>query len=164
MRTVKVTARDVENAALIAEIIGAYEEAFSKDADGAETTLSCLDSNGHCPTCRCDFDQCGHWHVCACIGEALGASKNAERLYLCTSNTIDDLRSDLPEGVKITDAAGKEWIDALVDGTSRFDRELLNSTLEAAAVLREGLLPPGFVLTAKRSQRSRSKKQQKERR
>ena len=149
----KVTRQDIKDAILVADILGGYAEAFP-DGD-ADHDLCCLVNFEHCPTCTCE-SECHCMGAWECVSAALGASAEAEALYLRVTNEIDDL---FPPERETSYPETRAWIASLVDETSRFDRGLLRPDLETAALLRDGLLPPGVVLvkprkTARKGRRS----------
>lgn len=148
----KVTRLDVEHAILIAEILGGYHEAFPQGDDNVD--LCCLvnfvprDAH-HCATCTCKSDKCAQCEhrngSYECVVGALGASSEAQELYLLTYVAI----VDLADGISYDDPeedAGTLWVASLLNGTA-LDRETLQPDLEAAALLRDGLLPPRVALT-----------------
>jgi hypothetical protein len=147
----RVTRKDVEDAILIGEILGGHDEAFHHRKEGG---VSCLVNEmsvpvreDHCPSCTCTSQErgdCGHGAVWQCITAALGASAEAEMLWMWTSNAISDLSPDARECDK-AEPKIRRWILSLASGRSR-DRAELNFDLEAAALLRDGLLLPGVVL------------------
>ena len=154
--TLRITKQDVENAILIAEIIGGYHVAFPKGDEDVD--LCCLvnfvprDAR-HCGTCTCKSDKYNHCEhrngSYECVVDALGASPEAQELYLLTYVAIID-RAD---GISYDDPeqdAGTLWVASLLDDTA-LDRETLQPDLEAAALLRDGLLPPRVTLTEGRA-------------
>lgn len=152
---IRVTRHDIENAILLGEIIGGYKEAFPEGE--AELDLRCprrvFQRNvEHCPTCSCkseDYDECEHrdgfWE---CVATAVGASPEAEMLWMHVSNIVSDLHPDTREGDKYDEEPIKSWLASLVDAFRRCDRRELNKDLEAAALLRDGLLPPDVVVVS----------------
>lgn len=160
---IKVTRKDVEDAILIGEILGGYDEAFP-DGDPYHD-LCCLVNfvqlaAEHCPTCSCksdDYTECDHQEgIWECIATAVGASHEAEMLWMHVSNIVSDLLPDTREIDKYEEPI-KSWLAALVDKSRRCDRRELNNDLEAAALLRDGLLPPDAILV----ERKRKKPAQK---
>jgi hypothetical protein len=158
---IKVTRKDIEDAIVIGEILGGFDEAFP---DGVpDRDLCCLvnfvqlDAE-HCPTCSCksdDHDECDHRDgIWECIAASIGASPEAELLWMHVSNIVSDLHPDAREIDKYGEPI-KSWLASLVDESSRCDRYELNSNLETAALLHEGLLPPDVVVVS-RKQKKRS--------
>lgn len=144
----KATRQDIKDAILIADILGGYAEAFP-DGD-ADHDLCCLVNFEHCPTCTCESEECPCMGAWQCVSDALGASAEAEALYLRVTNEIDDLFPDRAPQHEASYPETRAWIASLVDETSRFDRGLLRPDLETAALLRDGLLPPGVILVKPR--------------
>lgn len=144
----KVTRQDIKDAILVADILGGYAEAFP-DGD-AYYDLCCLVNSEHCPTCTCKSEECRHSYIWECLGEALEASLKVDALYVRISNAIDDLFPHRARERETSDPETRAWIASLVDETSRFDRGLLRPDLETAALLRDGLLPPGVILVKPR--------------
>jgi hypothetical protein len=143
----EVTRRDVKAAILIAEIVGSYDQVFPDDHN--HEGLYCLNGSSHCPTCKCDPEQCDCYDFWDCVARAIGASENAAALYLRVSNALDDLRPEVPDNAR-GDSESRKWAASFIDETSHLDRESFSPDLEAAALLQEGFLPPGFVLARDR--------------
>lgn len=155
---IKATRKDIADAILIGEILGGHDEAFP---DG-EHDLRCLKNvfqlnAGHCATCSCTseaYDECAHIDgVWECVAAAVGASPQAETLWMHVSNIVSDLHPDTREGDKFKEPL-KSWLTSLVDASRRCDRRELNKDLEAAALLRDGLLPPDVVRVFRKQKKS----------
>ena len=151
-KVTKVTSRDVEHAILIGEILGGYAEAFPDVNVHVDDDLCCRLDEAPCSTCRCVDAPCEHQYIWECVGVSLNTSQAAENLWLQTSNAILDLHPDTPDDHKGSPVI-RRWIATLVDSTSCFGDGALQPDLEAAALLRDGILPPGFVLTTSRRPR-----------
>ena len=161
---IKVTRKDIEDAILIGEILGGYDEAFPNGV--ADHDLCCLvnfvqlDAE-HCPTCSCkskDHDSCDHRDgIWECIADSIGASPEAAILWMHVSNIISDLHPDTREIDKFDETSIKNWLSSLVDKSRRGDRRKLNNDLEAAALLREGLLPPDAIVVSRKKKRKMRK-------
>jgi len=160
------TKQDVADAATIAELIGG--------ADLANAGFTCIEAQPprklhDCPDCD-HFEyaaQCEHatgeWE---CVVAAIGASRQAHDLWMETSNAFfatmgdreGDLRylqtdgttSELQEHVRLY-----AWVDSIQRGGIN-NRPLGYGELEVALLLREGHLPPGWKLVAKRASRTRA--------
>lgn len=157
----KVTRKDVEDAILLGDIIGGYDETFPNGDSWQD--LCCLPvtvKHKHCPSCTCEsneYEWCDHQHdIQRCVMAAIGASPEAEMLWLTTSLTIRDLHPGTRD-VDKSEPVFQRWLAPLVR-PGRRDHEGLNEDLEAAALLREGLLPPGVIVVAAKQEKNTASK------
>lgn len=135
-----VTRKDIEEAALLAQILG---EAEMTGAD-----FSCFTRLHDCPDCRHHSPECGHCYEWDCVADAIGASDTAIALWVHMSNVFATSKKEREE--ELADArtpAEKRrllrryaWVDSLFEGGALCDE------LEMAALLREGQLPPGWKM------------------
>lgn len=138
-----VTARDVDDAATIANIIGGMDECHELDSDlFGEVGLLCITTVhahicGHCA----HREPCSHIDFWECVADAIGASPEALALYMRITCILDASQraSELTE----LDKDEVAWLSEL--GAFEGD-EFFHSELEAAALLDEGELPPGWEL------------------
>ncbi len=132
MMTNKVTVKDLEDAIVIALIIGGLDA-----WGGDEELLKCCDSS------------CEHKHFWECIGDAIDASDSAIELYLATSNRVHEdaetwnewvdemeYESDGDERIEIEE----RWRAAAGIGNG-YDARERDCDLETAFVLVDGNLP-----------------------
>lgn len=151
----EVTKKDVAHAALIAQLIaGAYL---------ADAYLCCIEIPPRklhdCPECKHveHGEYCDHYEDWDCVASAIGATINAVHLWLSFSNAISTTTEDRDgelrkEGTKrelLEHARLYAWVDSIREGGIHHDEWHLNN-LEVAALLREGHLPPGWRLVARR--------------
>lgn len=131
MKPRTVTVKDVRDAALIGQIIGAAALA------NAPTFCVCADD-----------DHCGHALEEDCVAAAIGAAESAIWLWLAASNAIAT-----PHSERAAEIAAAKWpsqkkqlslLYAWVDDVSGAVAENAVAELTAAALLREGVLPPGW--------------------
>jgi hypothetical protein len=126
----KVTAKDVRDAALIAEIA----------AQNHIDVTACLQAF-HCETCSCEFE-CGHIDFWDCVAAAVGASAAAVDLYLRTSSVVTAfLVGELDLDGSYDDADRKASYDSLYERIAIVDDDNQTGELESAALLRDGWLP-----------------------
>ena len=133
MRVRRVTHQDVEDAALVGQIIA--------EAALAEINVACIVDDDDC---------CGHMLEEHCVAEAIGASKMAVWLWLAASNAINKpLRKraeDIAAAETPTERQHFEQLYAWVDAVSGHIAKLGMAELHAAALLRDGVLPPHWKI------------------
>lgn len=159
----QVTARDVEHAATIAQIIGEHDQ--------LDVGLpSCLPVDGlqkkhDCPSCtHFRTIECDHRNEWDCIASAIGASQAAVDLWMKFSNilhtTQEDRDLEVKDAIEHDEPARRDryyieyaWAGTLFEGCSRSLNELVadHDELEIAALLRDGHLPPGWELVKRRT-------------
>lgn len=177
MKLRRVAKKDVEDAAMIAELMGG--------ADLAGTSFCCVDNvprkRHDCPDCdhfervaECEH-QGGEWE---CVASAIGASSRALDLWMTFSNACFTTRRDrenerhylesdthrhfVQSDKRCRDVQGKiatelrdhdrlyAWVDTIRQGGIQHGRRGLGyNELEVAYLLREGYLPPGWEVVAK---------------
>jgi hypothetical protein len=138
----EVMRKDVRDAALIGQIIA--------EADLADAGVICVVDDDDC---------CGHMLAEHCIAAAVGASEAAVWLWLEASNAIASPLHERAEEIAAAETRTKRrrterlyaWVDAVVGEIA----ELGVAELHAAALLREGVLPPGWRVTAAAPWRAR---------
>jgi hypothetical protein len=160
MRLQDVTKKDIEDAALIADIIGgAYRI-------NAQASLFCIEVPSRklhdCPNCEHieHGEYCDHHEDWDCVASAIGAAYNAIHLWLAFSNALSTTRKDRDGELQYLKREGttrerKEhvklyaWVDSMRAGgfRRRHGEDLVD--LEVATLLREGYLPPGWRLVAR---------------
>lgn len=145
MKTRRVTQADVTNAAIIAQILSAKPD----------TELCCIKALRHeCPNCHCEV-ACGHRDPEECVARAIGARAVALDLFHAMEDQISDWA--------INSQGRNEWFDDMVDeGYVAYveacrafragigldgDADFVDDPIpEAAQLLADGLLPPGWRL------------------
>ena len=157
-KTREVTKKDVSDAAMIAQLIGG--------ADVAGAGFTCIERERRrlhdCPDCDHyeRVDECTHANEWDCVPAAIGASPEAVDLWMKTSNalftTAKDRKGELDylrrEGTKQEIQEHEQlyaWVDSIREGGVDHGDIGLNE-LEVASLLREGHLPPGWKLVAKK--------------
>lgn len=159
-RLEEVTKKDIEDASMLAQLIGGAEVAGAYGM-----YLCCLEIPSRklhdCPDCKHieHGTYCDHHEEWDCVASAIGASANAVHLWMSFSNaigtTVDDRGGELRYlQEKGTERERKEhkrlyaWVDSIQQGGIDHDEPGLND-LEVAVLLREGHLPPGWKVVAK---------------
>jgi hypothetical protein len=148
MKIRRVTRKDIEEAALLAQILG---EAEMTGAD-----FSCLTRLHDCPDCPHSTESCGHRYEWDCIADAIGASDMAIALWLSISNAFGTYKVEREEEIEDAQTPAQKrdveryyaWVDSF-GGDDGLDDEL-----EMAALLREGELPPGWKRVRARKESS----------
>lgn len=140
-----VTAQDIADAATIANIIGGMDECHAADASFgrfAEDALLCI-STLHSQTCEhCEHHEpCSHADFWECVAAALDATPAALALYMRLTCLLDASQRASEMGELDRDEVA--WLSEL--GAFAGD-EFFHSELEAAGLLAEQILPPGWVL------------------
>ena len=131
MKSRKVTRKDVRDAALIGQIIAG--------AELADAGTICITDDDDC---------CGHDLEEDCVAEAIGASDQAVWLWLSASNAIatplHERAEEIADAETQADKRRIERLYAWVDAMTGSIVDLGVAELHAAALLREGKLPPGW--------------------
>jgi hypothetical protein len=138
----RVTRRDIEEAALLAQILGEV------NMTGAE--FCCLIRLHDCPDCRHSIEPCGHGYEWDCIADAIGASDTAIALWLSISNAFGTSKKEREEEMEDAQTPAQKrtvvrlyaWVDSFFNGGD------IRDELEMAALLREGELPPRWKVKA----------------
>lgn len=137
----EVSRRDVRDAALVGQIIA--------EADLVDVGVICLVDDDDC---------CGHLLEEHCIAAAVGASERAVWLWLVTSNAIAAPLCERAEEITAAKTqTAKQRIKRLyawVDSVGGAIADLGVAELHAAALLRDGVLPPGWRSTSATSRRT----------
>lgn len=144
MKIRKVTRRDVRDAALVGQIIA--------EADLIRSDVTCV----------VDDDCCGHMLDEHCVAEALGASKMAVCLWVVTSNAIATPLHERAEKIAAAKTPAERqrlerlyaWADIVSGQISR----LGVAELHAAALLRDGVLPPDWKVVPGRAAARRGRR------
>jgi len=145
VKTRKVTRRDVRDAALAGQIIA--------EADLIRSNVACIVDDDDC---------CGHMLEEHCVAEALGVSGMAVCLWVATSNAIATPLHERAEEIAAAKTPAERqrierlyaWVDAVSGQISR----LGIAELHAAALLRDGVLPPDWKVVPGRAAARRGRK------
>ncbi len=127
----KATHKDIRNAALIGQIVA--------EAELSDVGTICIVDEDDC---------CGHFLKEHCIAEAIGASEAAVWLWLNASNAIatplDERAAEIADAKEQRNKRRIERLYAWVDAVCGVIADLGEAELHAAALLREGNVPPGW--------------------
>ena len=163
----EVTKKDVADAAMIAQLIGNADLADVADADRRCIEIP-MRKLHDCPDCKhCERGEyCDHYEDWDCVASAIGATANAVHLWLSFSNAISATAKDRAADLRYLKEKGSKrsllehtqlyaWVDSIREGGIYHDKYAFDE-LEVAALLREGYLPPGWKLVAKRRKSTRA--------
>ena len=161
-KTREVMKKDVADAAMIAQLIGG--------ADITDVCFTCVESPEprrlhDCPDCKHfeHVDECDHGWEWECVADAIGASSQALDLWMDTCNAFFATAGDRARELNYLQREGTiqelqtraqlyAWVDSIRKGGIDHGDLGLNE-LEVAVLLREGHLPPGWKLVAKKHQK-----------